>query len=475
MNYDEVLLAPMPRQLEWGESEHRIQNGRLIVLNGPDPQHLLLAARQLQSALETEAGVAWEIAAGTGVPADLLGVSLNVVPAAFNHPQAYDLRIDGERISITASTPAGIFYGTQTLCQLLAQLRTRLPTLRCMDWPDFATRGVMLDISRDKVPTRTTLMNLIDLLASLKINQIQLYTEHTFAYRRHPVVWADASPLDGADILALDRYCQERFIELVPNQNSFGHLRRWLIHEPYRELAEAPDGCDTVWGRFDEPFSLYPGDPASLEFLRSLYDELLPHFSSRQFNVGCDETVDLGQGRSRALAQEIGVGKIYLDFLLTIHREVSARGHIMQFWGDIVVKHPDLVPHLPRDLIALVWGYEADHPFDDECSQFAAAGIPFYVCPGTSAWNSIAGRTTNAVENLRYAAESGLRHGAGGYIITDWGDNGHWQPLSVSYVPLLYGAALAWSVAVQSRTRRGCHCQPRGISGCRGCNGQDRL
>ena len=254
------------------------------------------------------------------------------------------------------------------------------------------------------------------------------------------------------DILALDRFCQERFIELVPNQNSFGHLRRWLIREPYRQLAEAPNGCDTVWGHFDEPFSLYPGDPASLDFLRSLYDELLPHFSSRQFNVGCDETVDLGQGRSKALAQEIGVGKIYLDFLLTIHREVSARGYVMQFWGDIVVKHPELVPQLPRDLIALVWGYEADHPFDDECRQFAAAGVPFYVCPGTSAWNSIVGRTTNAFDNLRYAAESGLRHGAGGYIITDWGDNGHWQPLSVSYVPLLYGAALALVSGSQSRT-----------------------
>jgi hypothetical protein len=75
----------------------------------------------------------------------------------------------------------------------------------------------------------------------------------------------------------------------------------------------------------------------------------------------------------------------------------------------------------------------------------AAVGLPFYVCPGTSSWNSVAGRTANALANLRSAAEQGLRHGARGYLITDWGDNGHWQPLPVSYLGFASGAALAWA------------------------------
>ena len=89
----------------------------------------------------------------------------------------------------------------------------------------------MLDISRNRVPTMQTLLELVDLLASWKINQLQLYTEHTFAYRNHPIVWADASPMTGEEILALDAYCRERFIELVPNQNSYGHMTPWLIHD----------------------------------------------------------------------------------------------------------------------------------------------------------------------------------------------------------------------------------------------------
>jgi hypothetical protein len=118
----------------------------------------------------------------------------------------------------------------------------------------------------------------------------------------------------------------------------------------------------------------------------------------------------------------------------------------MQFWGDIIVQAPELIPELPQDAIALEWGYEHDHPFDERCAQFAAAGIPFYVCPGTSSWNAVAGRTENALGNLRNAAESGLRHGAIGYLNTDWGDHGHWQYQPTAYLGYAYGAAVSWSV-----------------------------
>jgi hypothetical protein len=118
----------------------------------------------------------------------------------------------------------------------------------------------------------------------------------------------------------------------------------------------------------------------------------------------------------------------------------------MQFWGDIIVQAPELIAELPPDCIALEWGYEADHPFNEHCPQFAASGIPFYVCPGTSSWCSIGGRTDNAIGNLLSAAENGLRHGAAGYLNTDWGDLGHWQALPVSFLGYAVGAAYAWAL-----------------------------
>jgi hypothetical protein len=369
----------------------------------------------------------------------------SILDESFPHPQGYRLHISPTEIQLLARDRAGEFYGRQTLDQIQRQFPSALPCLEIEDWPDFSARGVMLDISRDKVPTMATLFQLIDLLASWKINQLQLYTEHTFAYRDHEEVWRNASPMTADQIVALDDYCRRRFIELVPNQNSFGHMERWLRVPKYRQLAEVIDGADTPWGfRWKGPFSLCPTDPAAIEFLSGLYDELLPNFTSRFFNVGCDETFDIGQGRSRAEADRIGKPRVYLNFLKKVHQLATSHGRTMMFWGDIIIDEPELIAELPRPIVALEWGYEADHPFDRDGRLFAESGVPFYVCPGTSSWLSIAGRTDNMRENQLNAAAHGLKHGAAGFLNTDWGDHGHLQYLPVSYAGFAMGAAVSW-------------------------------
>ena len=78
----------------------------------------------------------------------------------------------------------GLRAAGATLRQLLREYGRRLPCLKIRDWPDFARRGVMLDISRGRVPKLETLLDLVERLADFKINEFQLYTEHTFAYRK---------------------------------------------------------------------------------------------------------------------------------------------------------------------------------------------------------------------------------------------------------------------------------------------------
>ncbi len=363
-------------------------------------------------------------------------ISMEIDPYAMPHIQGYCLKITRGGIRIVAHDEPGIFHALMTLKQLVRQCGASgaLPGLSIEDWPDFPSRGVMLDIARDKVPEMETLYALVDMLAEWKINQLQLYTEHTFAYRNHPLVWQDASPMTPVQIRALDAYCRDRYVELVPNQNSFGHMERWLKHAPYAGLGEMPDGSD-----------LCPVDPGSIALLADMYDDLLPNFSSMQCNVGCDETWSLGKGRSKAACEEHGVGRVYLNFLLDIHKILQRHGRVMQFWGDIIMLHPALIPELPQSVIAMEWGYEAGHPFAEHGRKFAESKIPFYVVPGTSTWNSLAGRTDNALANLRNAAENGLANGAIGYLITDWGDGGHWQFLPASYLGFAYGAALSWA------------------------------
>lgn len=361
--------------------------------------------------------------------------------------QAYYIKINKNSISILGQSQAAIFYAKQTLFQLLSYCQTEnkaLPCLLIKDKPDFERRGYMLDISRDKVPTMETLYSLIDLLASLKINEFQLYTEHTFAYKNHKIVWEDFSPMTAEEIRELDIYCNERFIDLVPNQNSFGHMEHWLEHDEYLELAECTTTCKTIWGP-SKRHSLDPTNPKSFELMQELYTELLPNFSSKYFNIGCDETVELGLGRSAPECKKRGKGRVYLDYLLKLNDEVNSHGKKTQFWGDIIVNHPELIEDLPKDMIALVWGYDDNFSAGKDLPKFVAAGLDFYVCPGTSTWNSLIGRNENGFENLKNAAIQGKKYFAKGYLITNWGDNGHWQPMSVAYPGMLLGAAYSWN------------------------------
>ena len=391
-------------------------------------------------------GFNWETIA-CPAPPNQTCLSLKVDAAKVTQIQGYQLDISPGGITVIAHDDAGVFYAVATLIQILKHAGNPLPCMSIRDWPDFPARGVMLDISRDKVYRMETLYDLVDRLAGWKINQLQLYTEHTFAYPTHRIVWQDASPMTGEEILYLDHYCRDRYIELVANQNSFGHMTRWLKHPEYAHLAEVQGAFDVPWGTMQGPFSLAPVEPGTSELVFGLFDMLLPHFSSNQVNVGCDETWDLGFGKSKALCEAQGTGVVYLDYVLSLYTNLTRRGKTMQFWGDIIIQHPELVARLPHDLIALEWGYEADHPFDQHGEQFAASGIPFYVCPGTSAWNTIAGRTDNCLGNLRNAAVNGSRHGAIGFLNTDWGDNGHWQMLPVSYLGFIMGAAYSWCTA----------------------------
>lgn len=402
---DQLTLLPRPRSLTWTDQRRILSPDQLIVLDAPEPNQLLFTAQRLQAALRTYANMDWQISAAVTAPPTEVGVLLRQDGTVSQHDQGYELAIEPSGITIGAATPQGMFYGVGTLIQIVEQAGGTggtggtLPGLMVSDWPDFAVRGVMLDVSRDKVPTMQTVYALVDKFASWKLNQVQLYTEHTFAYRKHPDVWAEASPFTGQEILELDAYCKERFVELVPNQNAFGHMHRWLEHKEYADLAETHEEIETPWGgRMKGPFSLAPTEPGSLELVTELFDELLPHFSSRQFNVGCDETWDLGQGKSRELVAEHGEGRVYLDFLLQLHREVSARGRTMQFWGDIIEKHPELIPELPKDVIANAWDTKPTIR-----SRHSARSTPMPACRSTSARGPRPGAASPAGRRTRSA------------------------------------------------------------------------
>lgn len=361
-------------------------------------------------------------------------------------PEGYRLTITPADIRIEASTPAGFFYARQTLQQCVEQGGADgLPCMEIEDAPAFSERGYMLDLSRCRVPSMETLQRLIDLLAHFKYNQLQLYTEHTFAYVGYEQVWRESSPLTPEEIHKLDTYAKVRHIELVPNQNSFGHFERWLKHPEYQHYAECPDGfIHPISGQRKEVGSTLCPTDASLDLIRDLYRQLLPHFSSSKLNVGCDEPWELGQGRSVEQFPGKSRSELFFGFLEKIGTELRAAGREMYFWADAVLEHPECLDQIPQQACAVLWGYEAEHPFDLQCTQLRDAGIPFVVAPGDSTWLSFTGRYALAEQNIPAAAQAAQRYAARGLLLTHWGDQGHAQPWPTLLPSLVLAGAHFW-------------------------------
>ncbi len=398
---------------------------------------------------------------GNGIPAGIPGIAGGLLPrpreldlpgpaVPFRPPvvrldtslptQGHRIEIGPDGLVMRVADDAGAFYGRATLSQLrraseAAGLGTGVvPAGAIADWPDLPVRGVMLDISRDKVPTLATLQALVDRLASWKINQVQLYTEHTFPYAGHEEVWRDASPVPPEDILALDTFCRERHVELVPNQNTLGHFERYLRHPRYLPLAASPGGWRTRDGRQREAMTLDPGSQAARDLVQDLLGQLLPWFSSRLVNAGLDEPWELGDARAGEWA----------GWLSWLRGLPELTGRELLVWGDVLAGHQDLLSQIPPQVTVCEWGYEGDHPFAERAAALAAAGVPHYLCPGTSSWNSITGRLSNAKANCTAAADAAVQYGAVGHLVTDWGDGGHLQYQPVAEVALAYAAGIAW-------------------------------
>jgi hexosaminidase len=341
----------------------------------------------------------------------------------------------------------------------------RLPAVVIEDWGAFAVRGVMLDVSRNRVPTMRELLEFVDAIAGMKFNHLQLYTEHTFAYAGHEAAWVGSGAITGDELRRVDAYAAERGVELAANQNCFGHLAHWLRLPAYAHLAETHgDWMFDVWPR-SGPFSLSPVHPGSIELVRGWLEELLPSVRSGLVNIGCDETYDVGYGQSaaevrRRAAERGGVGgvgggggdeglraarvSVYAEFVNRIAAEVRRLGKRPMFWSDVALSSPGALRTLDPALIALAWGYEGDAPFARTIDAVKESGVPreVWVCPGTGAWRSITGRTAERTANLAAAARCAGRSNA--MLVCEWGDVGHRQVWPVTMHALAHAAEAAW-------------------------------
>jgi len=429
-------LLPAPRSAVRRPGSLALRERLPIVLAPGASDADFAAALALRSAIESRSGAS--LAVETHARTADLGPRIELHRDG-DRGEAHRIDVSPDRALLTATGPAGLRYAVETLAQLVDS-RGRVPTCRIEDAPDFPKRGIMLDVSRGKVPTLATLHQLVDLCVRLKLNVLMLYVEHTFAFRRHPEIGAGASPLTAEALRELDAHAVACFVDLIPSLQSLGHMERILSLPRYAALAET-----------ERRWTLSPAEPGSYALLTDLYDEFLPNFRSRLFNANCDEPFDLERGRSHERAQALGPGGVYLEHVERVRRLAQQHGKQTMIWGDVVHAHPERIPEIPRDLVLLDWWYEADHDYD-RVERFADHGIRFWVCPGTSTWNSLYPRLENSIANIALYAQAGRRHGAEGVLVTDWGDFGHYNLLGNSFLGYAWAAQQAWSGDVPPKT-----------------------
>ncbi len=425
-------LLPEPRVVRPAAGTFTLRDGLPIVLEPGASEADERSARRLAEAVHAACGLSLPVEGHA--EADDLGprIELRRRSGAGRVAQGYTISVSGVRIEAVGGGDSGLRYAVETLAQLVAR-SGRVPACEIEDTPDFRYRGVMLDVSRGKVPTADALRDVIEICARMKLNVLMLYTEHTFQFRRHPEIGAGASPMDADTVRALDTFAAERHVELVPTLQSLGHMRHVLALDGYRHLAET----DRLW-------TLAPVDPGTYTLLSDLYAEYLPNFRSAFFNANCDEPYDLGRGRSAERSRELGPGGLFLEHVRRIRDLARDHGKRTLVWGDVVHQHPQRIPEIDRDLVLLDWWYEAKGDFE-RVKRFAENGIEFWVCPGTSSWNCLFPRVANAEQNVAAYADAGRRHGAAGLVNTDWGDHGHYNLQANSWLGYAQGAQQAWS------------------------------
>lgn len=443
-----MYLIPMPKSYKKTINKFNIERGTEISIGHNCDFNELEAAIILQKEIESTFG--FKIPINKCFEESYKRGTIRFTRKNSLKNEAYEILVENDCIEIKGAKGSGIFYGVQTLIQLIRQEGATISGILIEDEPYFKNRGYYHDVTRGKVPTLDTLKELVDRASFYKINQIQLYIEHTFAFEGMSEVWIDKDPLTAEEILLLDEYCRRRHVELIPSLSTFGHLYEVLRTESYGDLCELENSKDIEYSFIDRMahHTLNVSDEKSFELVSNMINQFIPLFSSNKFNICCDETFDLGKGKSRELREELGVGKLYTTFLNKVISLVKKHNKKVFFWGDVILNHPELMSDIPKDVICLNWNYWYKVK-DDDTKKISESGLEQYVCPGVGGWSHLMNLIENGFENISRMVSYGVEYGATGVLNTDWGDYGHINLLSNSIPGMAYGASLSWNPNIE--------------------------
>ena len=429
-------ILPTPQQVETAEGQFVWDNDVVLTYDASDAE-INEIVTMLRSDLDQINGKKVQFSRGVIkgkhfielIKTDHLGVSEN-------EDQAYRLTVNPNFIRMEATSAAGLFYATQSLKQLYRYTflsnkgEVVIPCMTVTDWPNYKVRAWQDDISRGPIVSMDYLKRLIPMMAECKLNAFSLYTEHTFKTKCHP----DIAPTDAftaEEIKELEDFCKPYHIQVIGNQQCFGHFEEILCNPFYSDLA------DTKW-------NLNPAKEETYKFLEDHLREVARAYKSPYFNINCDETESLGQGYAKTYVDSVGAEKVYYQHINRVNRMLRPYRKRVMMWGDIADKHPEILDNLDDDIFLIAWSYDGRDSFDDFLQPYVKSGRNYFVAPGVSLSERVWPKHYEFKTNITNLCRDGYKNGAMGVINTCWDDFGE----SLTHCALLglaYGAETSWN------------------------------
>ncbi len=443
----QIKLIPTPQKLELKNAKFEFTNPTKIISNDLDTFLIIELSNciekelgfQLKNKAKPKSSIEFIKAASAEELATVLRRN-KLNPTFSTGAEGYVLDISSKKIKIIAQTDAGIFYGVQTLKQIITANKTgnTIPSMVIHDYPDFPVRAWQDDISRGPIPSMELLKEQIRTMASYKQNFFHLYIEHVFKLEKHPGI-APASGISKAQLHELSQYAKKYHVQLIGSYQSFGHMEETLSHPDYKHLAE-------------NDHIISPALKESYEFLEDVYSEIVPEFGSKFFNINCDETHGLGEGKSKEMVDSLGIDGVYIYHINKLNKILEKYDKNILMWGDIVSRYPNSIDQLPKDITVMAWGYHIADSFDYAIAPLANSGLDFWVAPGISCWSTIFPNIHTAEINIYNFIRDGYKHKASGVLNTSWDDDGL-NFFHNNWHGLIWGAENSWKAPAYGNSK----------------------
>jgi hypothetical protein len=441
-----IQIIPQPKKVEATQEKFPLDSNVRIVLADSRSEDDRFAAQDFGDDVKATTNVALSI--GKSKRSILIGTLDNEkIKTAISKTQITtppDLNDEGYALSVTANevviggkTTAGTFYGLQTLKQLVRGENNNayIQGARIVDFPTMCWRAFSDDISRGPVPTIDYIKRQIKMFAMFKMNMHSFYMEHTFGSRKHPLIAPEGGSLTPEEIKEIVAFAKKYHVEIVPEQQTFGHLHKALKFERYNALSETPYGD-----------VLSPQQEGSYKLVADWYSEIAELFPGKFFHIGADETFELGEGQSKEEVKVKGVGAVYFAHINRVRDLLRPYNRRLMMWGDIALNHPELINQIPKEMIVMNWAYGPRDTYAPRIKPFKDAGLEQFVCPSVWNFNLIFPNNENAIANIRNFVRDGQEAGAIGVMNTNWDDDGE-TLFEMDWYGVLLGAAAGWENA----------------------------